>query len=185
MITTLPSMRARIAAVAVAISLAVGSAGAAETLPIGWSDLRADISGEPSVSGDEAEPGKHLAQNLRGRAVEISGYMLPVDREGDLVYEFMLVPAKGSCSHRVPAANQVVHVFPKEPWRARGIYEPVSVTGHLRLGLSQTQFFVLDGVAVVESGYRVGQAKIARLAEGPDAPPATGGRNPWKRLQRQ
>ncbi len=55
-----------------------------------------------------------------GQEIRIEGYMLPVDREGDKVYEFLLVPYAGACSHMPqPPANQMIHVFPAQPYARR------------------------------------------------------------------
>lgn len=68
--------------------------------------------------------------------VRIEGYVLPIDREDDLVYEFMLVPWFDACSHAPqPAANQMVHVIPEAPIRIERSFDFVSVTGSLRPGL--------------------------------------------------
>lgn len=61
-----------------------------------------------------------LPWNHDGTVVRLSGFVLPVDSEGDLVYEFLLVPVAEACSHMAATpANQIVHVFPKKPFRHR------------------------------------------------------------------
>ncbi|RUV31495.1 hypothetical protein EOD29_33000, partial [Mesorhizobium sp. M1A.T.Ca.IN.004.03.1.1] len=64
--------------------------------PIFWSALRpADqpkatvpLSGKP-VSGPQGET---LAWHGEEHPIELTGFVLPIDQDGDLVYEFMLVP---------------------------------------------------------------------------------------------
>ena len=137
------------------------ASAAVDSVRIGWSQLR---------GGQDA--GETLSWNLQGKQIELAGYVLPVDREGDLVYEFLLLPMTGVCSHvPPPPANQIIHVFPARPFKLTEIYEPVAVTGALNLGLTKTQLFVLDGVTVIESGYSVGKAKVARTENVPDAVP--------------
>jgi hypothetical protein len=121
---------------------------------------------------------------LRGKQIELVGYVLPVDRDGELVYEFLLLPLTGVCSHvPPPAANQIVHVIPARPYRLAEIYEPVAITGMLKPGLEKTQLFVLDGVTVIESGYSVGRAEVAKTEKVPNAQ-SQGGAMPWSFLEK-
>jgi hypothetical protein len=139
---------------------------------IAWGDLK---------PGSQA--GETLSWELQGKPIELAGYVLPVDREGDLVYEFLLLPLTGICSHvPPPAANQIVHVIPARPYRLKEIYEAVAVTGVLKPGLEKNQLFVLDGVTVIESGYSVGRAEIARTDKVPDA--QRQGATPWNFLKK-
>jgi len=154
--------------------LLLGQANAAgSAMQIAWRDLK---------PGSQA--GETLSWELQGKQVELAGYVLPVDRDGDLVYEFLLLPLTGVCSHvPPPAANQIVHVIPAHPFRLAEIYEAVAVTGVLKPGLEKTQLFVLDGVTVIESGYSVGRAEIARADKVPDAQ-RQGGNTPWNFLKK-
>lgn len=86
--------------------------------PIFWRALRpADqakakvpLSGT-AVSGPQGET---LAWHGEAHPIELTGFVLPIDQEGDLVYEFMLVPWAGACSHMPsPPPNQLVRVVRK------------------------------------------------------------------------
>lgn len=161
--------RAILAPCALASALFAAAAAAAPTEPahIGWDDLR-PVAGEDASGWADA-----------GATVEITGYLLPVDREDDLVYEFLLVPRAGACSHVAqPPPDQVVRVVPIRPYRAKMSYEAVSVTGLLKAGRERTQLFIMDGVAVVDSGYSLGRASVAPAAVPAQAPERTG--NPWR-----
>jgi len=104
---------------------------------------------------------------------------LPSDREGDLVYQFLLIPWTGLCSHiPPPPANQAILINLKTPYKLSETYETVSVTGTLKPELETTQLFILDGVSVIESGYRIAGAEVApavKISAG--APPSPA--NPW------
>ena len=162
--------------VALAVGLLAETASAAVLpLKIGWSELRSKQGAADDATG---KPDEALSSGLEGQVVELKGYLLPVDREGDLVYEFLLVPWAGACSHMAqPPPNQIVHVFPEKPYRASASYEPVEISGTMRLGLETTQLFIMDGVVVVESGYRVGRAKVAKTDD-TGLPPVRKS-NPW------
>lgn len=163
------------------------AAGAA-TPQIGWETLRpADqavwIPGLPA-SATAPQQGETLSWDLKDKTVKLSGYLLPVDLEGDEVYEFLLVPEPGGCSHMAqPPANQVVHVTMREPYKLTETYEPVSVTGIVRPGLETTQLEIVDGTKVVESGYRFSGAQVTAADLGPRKP-MPGVDNPWAFLKK-
>lgn len=139
------------------IAMALGAA-AAQTRRLEWRDLTAPQGVAP-------------AQNI-----ELAGYLLPVDREGSNVYEFVLVPVPGACSHMpTPPPNQLVRVALSRPYHSSGVYEPVAVSGDLRSDPTRLQLFILDGVKVIDADYSIGSA---RVVPAPDLPPMPGLGNP-------
>jgi hypothetical protein len=155
-------------------------AAPAGTLAIGWNDLRAaEKSGTTP-----ADPSETLSWNLRGKTIEIAGYVLPSDREGDLVYQFLLIPWTGLCSHVAPPPpNQAVLITLKKPLKLEEAYQTVSVTGVLEPELEKTQLFMLDGVSVIESGYRIAGAQVAPADKVVGAMEKPSG-NPWGFLKK-
>ena len=159
----------------------------AAALQIGWNDLRpaaADAAGQ--VTGTRADPanGEKLSWDLKGKTVEIAGYALPSDREGDLVYQFLLIPWTGLCSHMPPPPpNQAVLINLKTPYKLSETYETVSVTGTLVPELEKTQLFILDGVSVIKSGYRIAGAQIAPADKVTGAEPQPKS-NPWSFMRK-
>lgn len=170
-----------------ALALAIATAGLfgsarAEVLRIDWSALG---PAPLSKMAPHSPEGSRLATELAGKQVEISGFLLPVDREGDLVYEFLLFPWAGACSHTPPPPpNQVVHVWPAKPFKMKETYQIVAITGALKTELEKTQFEMLDGIAVVETGYSIGRASVVEAADVGDAPPAPQPASPWKFLNK-
>jgi hypothetical protein len=155
-------------------------AAPAGTLAIGWNDLR---SADGSAT-KPADPSQTLSWNLRGKTVEIAGYVLPSDREGDLVYQFLLIPWTGLCSHVAPPPpNQAVLITLKNPFKLTETYQAVSVTGVLEPELEKTQLFMLDGVSVIESGYRIAGARVAPADKVIGATEKQG-KNPWGFLKK-
>lgn len=154
---------------------------------IDWSDLRPEGQGEdnsifPGMAGSRAQ-GETLSRDLTGIAVRIEGYVLPIDRDQNLVYEFLLVPWLGACSHTPqPPPNQMVHVIPSVPFGIDRAYEFVSVLGTLRPELEKTQLFIMDGPTVLTSGYGIGKAFVEKRVTPPTA--ALPSSNPWKLLTR-
>ena len=132
--------------------------------------VSATVQAEPTRI-DWGELG-NVSTTLPGGEIELTGYLLPVDREGEDVHSFLLVPVAGACSHMpTPPANQIVLVTLPQPFRASQIYEPVKVTGKLREEPTMSQLFILDGVKIVHSAYAVGAAHVSAWT---DAPPAGG-----------
>lgn len=154
----------------------------ADVLHIDWNTL----GPAPYSKMEPHRPeGSKLATELDGKQVEISGFLLPVDREGDLVYEFLLFPWAGACSHTPPPPpNQVVHIWPAKPFKMRETYQTVSITGTLKAELEKTQFEMLDGIAVVETGYSIGRASVIEVEDVGNAPAAPVPVSPWKFLKK-
>lgn len=169
---------------AVASLLFFGAANASvDALKIGWSELRPEGGEVPATTGSGQS--EVLSWDLQGKTIELTGYLLPVDREGDLVYEFMLLPWGGLCAHvPPPPPNQTVHVISERPYRLSEIYEPVSISGVLKPGLETTQLFVLDGVTVIVSGYSVGRAQVAKAENVDDSAATPRKATPWNFLKK-
>lgn len=182
---------ALLSAAAAASALLLGAASArVDAQRILWSELRpadqeAGMLMVPSTPASMLAKGETLSPGLEGKQIELTGYLLPVDREGDLVYEFLLLPMSGLCSHMPPPPpNQAVHVFPAKPYKSTQIYEAVTVSGTLRPELEKTQLIILDGVSVIASGYRMSKAEIAKAESVPDALPSRKA-TPWSFLNKK
>ncbi|MCZ8546344.1 DUF3299 domain-containing protein [Mesorhizobium qingshengii] len=163
-------------ALAAALLVCVAAADAsAETAHIFWKDLRpatqaaAENAGLPMIAAKMPDHGETLSTNLQDRTIQLAGYALPVDRDGDLVYQFLLVPWTGACSHMpTPPPNQIVLVTPAHPYKMSEAYQPVAVTGTLMPGMEKSQLFILDGVSVIQSGYAVRKADVVSVDMVPD-----------------
>jgi hypothetical protein len=179
-------------AAAAALLLCLGpSSASAETASIFWKDLRpvtqpaAESVGLPMIAARMPDHGETLSLNLQDKTIQLAGYALPVDREGDLVYQFLLVPWTGACSHMpTPPPNQIVLVTPAHPYRMSQAYQPVSVTGALKPGMEKSQLFILDGASVIQSGYTVRKAEVMDVDVVPDTitQPAN---SPWRFLSKK
>lgn len=164
-----------ITGLAAALSLCAAGASA-ETMHIFWKDLRpatqavAEDAGLPMIAAKLPDHGQTLSQGLQDKTIQLAGYALPVDRDGDLVYQFLLVPWTGACSHMpTPPPNQIVLVTPAHPYKMSQAYQSVAVTGALKPDMEKSQLFILDGVSVIESGYSVRKAEVVGVDTVPDA----------------
>jgi hypothetical protein len=160
--------RLKMAAIMIGLACATSGASAAAER-IYWSTLRPANQPGRTVQSPDIAPLSNpdtLAWRDDVRMVQLTGFILPIDREGDLVYEFMLVPWAGACSHGAsPPPNQLVHVFPEEPFRLSVIYEAVTITGSLRPGQDKAQLFILDGTRVLTYGYSMRGAEVAKATK--------------------
>ncbi|MER9583732.1 DUF3299 domain-containing protein [Mesorhizobium sp. M0276] len=163
-----------VAVLAVAFAVSIGDASA-ETAHIFWKDLRpaaqaaAENVGLPMIAAKLPDHGETLSLDLQDKSIQLAGYALPVDRDGDFVYQFLLVPWTGACSHMpTPPPNQIVLVTPAHPYKMSEAYQPVAVTGALKPEMEKSQLFILDGVSVIQSGYSVRKAEVVDADSVPD-----------------
>jgi hypothetical protein len=71
---------------------------------------------------------------LDGKRVRIGGYVVSLDFDATKVKEFLLVPFVGACIHvPPPPANQIVYVKSAEGFEVTGQFEPVWITGTLKV----------------------------------------------------
>lgn len=95
---------------------------------------------------------------LNGRRIRIAGFALPLERQGDKVTEFLIVPYFGACIHTPPPpANQIIHARSARPLTGVKIMTPLWTYGTLAVQRGETQW----GVA----GYRLTVDKIAPYME--------------------
>lgn len=91
--------------------------------------------------------------SLKGRMVKIPGYVVPLEMDGEVMSEFLLVPYFGACIHvPPPPANQVVHVRAgnEETVASRSWWQTVWVTGRLSLGKSENDLASSNYVITAE-----------------------------------
>lgn len=90
---------------------------------------------------------------VHGRRGRIAGFTLPLERRGDKVTEFLLVPYYGACIHSPPPpANQVIHARSATPLAGIHLMTPVWVYGTLFVQRSSTVW--------AASGYRMEVDKV-------------------------
>jgi hypothetical protein len=83
---------------------------------------------------------------LDGKRVRIGGYVVSLDFDATKVKEFLLVPFVGACIHvPPPPANQIVYIKSAQGFEVTGQFEPVWVTGTLKVTTAFT--------GLAEAGY--------------------------------
>ena len=80
-----------------------------------------------------------IVAELNGKRVQIGGYIVPLDFEATSIKEFLLVPFVGACIHvPPPPANQIVYVKAENGFEIKGMFEPVTVVGNLKVETAST-----------------------------------------------
>ena len=141
------SRRALLAGASATVLLRQPAYGGAPVV-IGWADLLPETGDRQAAlslpsgvvqHGDlqaVPEQAKSAPANPRydGKLVTLPGYVVPLDFSGSDITEFLLVPFVGACIHvPPPPPNQLVLVTTSTPFRLRGLFDPVEVTGTLRI----------------------------------------------------
>jgi uncharacterized protein len=94
-----------------------------------------------------------VVDSLDGKRVRIGGYVVPLDFEATSVKEFLLVPFVGACIHvPPPPANQIIYVKSDEGFGVKGSFDPVYVTGTLKVMATST--------GLADAGYSIVADKI-------------------------
>jgi hypothetical protein len=85
---------------------------------------------------------------LDGARVKLPGFIIPMERKGERISEFLLVPYFGACIHSPPPpANQIIHVVAKQPLKNMMTMSAVWASGTLSLQRSDSPWGM--------SGYRM------------------------------
>ena len=97
---------------------------------------------------------KSVVKDLDGQQVRIPGYALPLELDESGTDEFLLVPYVGACIHvPPPPANQIVLVKLNQTYKAERLFEPVWITGQMKVEATNSSLFLVDGTADVEAAY--------------------------------
>ncbi len=106
----------------------------------------------------------HLGvEELNGKLVTLSGFVLPLEFDGKKVKEFLLVPWVGACIHTPPPApNQIALVVATVPFESKGMFEAVTVTGTIQLKTQSKELFLVDGKADINVSYSFAGAQVEK-----------------------
>jgi len=111
---------------------------------IGWDDL---IPWTAVLDPSEVK----FNEKLNNKEVKIPGYIIPLEYEGLDIKTFLLVPYVGACIHvPPPPPNQIVYVDTATAWESVDWWEPVYVTGTIKIESRQMEFFEM-----VDIGYEI------------------------------
>ena len=138
---------------------------AQDTVDLEWSDLlpegnnavpqvlRGLIEHENAPLSSQQPESGGVRTDWNGKVVRLPGYIVPLDYRGTDVVAFLLVPFVGACVHvPPPPANQLVLVTTQTPYKSKGLFEPVTVSGMFGVSSISTEF--------AEIGYALSADKI-------------------------
>jgi hypothetical protein len=90
-------------------------------------------------------------ESMDGEAVQIFGYVVPLEADARGLTELLLVPYEGACIHTPPPpANQVVHVVLARPVKGLRMMDNVSVRGVINAH-RETTFRAVSGYDISEA----------------------------------
>ena len=132
-------------------------------------DFYFELLFNPTFQSQLDEAGRVINPLLEGQSIEIAGFMVPIEVQGEKVSQFLLVPEAGQCIHiPPPPLNQTLLVdTTTTPTPLRDLYQPIIVSGRLSVG---TQSF-----EIADSGYSLVAAEITTLNLGEDMIPVVPG----------
>lgn len=100
-------------------------------------------------------------RDLDGSIVRIPGYALPLEMTEGGITEFLLVPYVGACIHTPPPPpNQMVFVKLREEYEVKSLFDPVWITGQLRVEQANRSLNYVDGTSDVATGYALSGVTI-------------------------
>ncbi|MEO7560833.1 MAG: DUF3299 domain-containing protein [Nitrosospira sp.] len=77
---------------------------------------------------------------LDGERIRIPGFVIPLERAGNKVSEFLLVPYFGACIHTPPPpSNQIIHVRTSKPLANMRTMDTMWVSGVMHAGKIDTE----------------------------------------------
>lgn len=105
-----------------------------------------------------------VVHELNNRQVSMPGLVVPLEYEGDLIKEFLLVPYHGACIHvPAPPLYQIVYVTAGSAFKIGKLFDSVKITGKLQTQLSSKS---IDGLEeFIDVGYRMDAALIEKYIE--------------------
>jgi hypothetical protein len=100
-----------------------------------------------------------VVEGLGGKRVHIGGYVVPLNFDATRVTDFLLVPFVGACIHvPPPPANQIIYVKVEQGFDVQGTFDPVWVTGTLKVTPTFT--------GLADAGYSLEAEKVEPRPKG-------------------
>lgn len=96
--------------------------------------------------------------------VTIPGFVVPLEMDGMLTTQFLLVPIAGACIHTPPPpANQTIIVDIDSGFALQDLYKVVMVSGDIEAYEQDLPISFIDGTEVVSTGYTMSAQKVTYL----------------------
>ena len=102
-----------------------------------------------------------IVPDLSINDMKLAGFLVPLEMEGLIGKQFILVPTAGACIHTPPPpVNQTILVEFPEGHELQSLYTPVWVTGNIKTGAVDTSVALSDGNQDIQTGYVIDASDI-------------------------
>lgn len=92
--------------------------------------------------------------DIDGVTVSLGGFVIPAPPNEDGSQMAYIVPERGMCSHvPPPPPNQMVRLRLSDSWAPSTVYEPIVVTGQIRIEPTQKEMLVVDGPVLMKAAF--------------------------------
>ena len=93
--------------------------------------------------------------------MKLAGFLVPLEIQGMVGTQFILVPTGGACIHTPPPpVNQTILVNFPEGFKMRSLYTPVWVKGDIKAEVVSASVTLSDGNQAIETGYVIEASDI-------------------------
>ncbi|MGI9435977.1 MAG: DUF3299 domain-containing protein [Geminicoccaceae bacterium] len=104
--------------------------------------------------------------DLDGTEISLAGFAIPAPPEKYGTPFAYLVPERGMCSHMPPPPpNQMVRLRLNDDWRPSTVYEPVAVSGRIRIDPSGSEMLVVDGFVPMRATFMMDVTSVQTFAQ--------------------
>ncbi|MEZ8233372.1 hypothetical protein BCT41_10380 [Vibrio splendidus] len=102
-----------------------------------------------------------IVPDLSINDIKLAGFLVPLEMEGLIGTQFILVPTAGACIHTPPPpVNQTILVEFPEGHELQSLYTPVWVIGNIKTGAVDTSITLSDGNLDIQTGYVIDASDI-------------------------
>ena len=102
-----------------------------------------------------------IVPDLSINDIKLAGFLVPLEMEGLIGTQFILVPTAGACIHTPPPpVNQTSLVEFTEGHELQSLYTPVWVIGNIKTGAVDTSITLSDGNQDIQTGYVIDASDI-------------------------
>lgn len=92
--------------------------------------LQIDLTAELDDRYQQALVSTKIIKEMDGQAVQIPGFVVPVEFDEETITEFFLVPYFGACIHSPPPPpNQIIYVHAPDGLTLNTLYDPFWISG--------------------------------------------------------
>jgi hypothetical protein len=102
-----------------------------------------------------------IIPDLSINEMKLAGFLVPLEMEGIIGTQFILVPTAGACIHTPPPpVNQTILVTFPEGYELQSLYTAVWVKGNIKAEAFATSVALFDGNQDIQSGYIIDASDI-------------------------